>query len=63
MNRRQKKKWNKKWNENHVTLIDRITGEKTVIKIDDLLKLFDIAGFSKDEIYEWINRSKKEEEI
>ena len=61
MNRRQKKKRLKKWNENHVTLINTRTGAKSIITVNDLKILFDLAGFDKNDIANWINKSKDNE--
>ena len=55
MNRRQKKKWNK----NHITLIDIGTDKKSTLKINDFLRLVKIAGLTKEELQDWFDRSKE----
>ena len=57
MNRRQKKKWNK----NHITLIDIRTDQKSTIKLKDFIRLVKIAGLSKEEFEDWIKRSEEYE--
>lgn len=57
MNRRQKKKWE----NNHVTLIDRHTGKKSTISIENFKRLIEIAGLSKEEFQQWCERSMREE--
>ena len=46
MNRRQKKKWNK----NHVTLIDRRTGKKSTCKLEHFIALCKIAEITPEEL-------------
>lgn len=56
MNRRQKKKWNK----NHVTLLDRYTNKRTTISKKTFITLMQIAGITQEEFEEWIARSIRE---
>lgn len=57
MNRRQKKKWNK----NHITLIDRMTEKKSTIKLKDFITLVKIAGLTREELEDWFKRSEEQE--
>ena len=46
MNRRQKKKWNK----NHIILMDTRTGKQSTIKFNDFIRLCKIAALTPNDI-------------
>ena len=51
MNRRQKKKF---W-RSHVIVEDRMSGKRSIVKIQDIVKLATIAELTRDEFEAWIN--------
>lgn len=52
MNRRQRKKY---W-RNHVTLVDTVTGKQSIVKLQTLMKLVEIAKLTPEEFKDWIIR-------
>lgn len=52
MNKRQKKKFDK----NHITFTNRITGKKHTVKLDEFITLLKICDFSEEELEYLLNR-------